>query len=77
MKHLADLRNRANSQRYSRIYEDWRTKIVEDIEKSDGKKSDWGQKVPGTSMGTRAAEAPSRVLRVCYKILGREPGWTV
>ena len=38
VKHLADLRNRANSQRYSSIYEDRRPKI-EDIERSDGKKS--------------------------------------
>ena len=38
VKHLADLRNRANSQRDSRIYEDRRPKI-EDIESSDGKKS--------------------------------------
>ena len=38
VKHLADLRNRANSQQYSSIYEDWRPKI-EDIERSDGKKS--------------------------------------
>ena len=38
VKHLADLRNRANSQRYSSIYEDQRPKI-EDIERSDGKKS--------------------------------------
>ena len=37
VKHLADLRNRANSQWYSSIYEDWRPKI-EDIERSDGKK---------------------------------------
>ena len=37
VKHLADLRNRANSQRYSSIYEDRRPKI-EDIERSDGKK---------------------------------------
>ena len=36
-KHLADLRSRVNSQRYSSIYEDWRPKI-EDIERSDGKK---------------------------------------
>ena len=37
VKHLADLlRNRANSQRYSSIYEDWRPKIVQDIQKSDG-----------------------------------------
>ena len=40
LKHLADLRNRANSQRYSSIYEYQRPKIVEDMEKSDGKKSD-------------------------------------
>ena len=39
VKHLADLRNRENSQRYSNIYEDQRPNIVEDIEKSDGKKS--------------------------------------
>ena len=38
VKHLADLRNRANSQRYSSIYEDRRLNI-EDIERSDGKKS--------------------------------------
>ena len=38
VKHLADLRSRANSQRYSRIYEDWRPKI-DDIERLDGKKS--------------------------------------
>ena len=38
VKYLADLRSRANSQRYSSIYEDWRPKI-EDIERSDGKKS--------------------------------------
>ena len=38
VEHLADLRNRANSQRYSSIYEDQRPNI-EDIERSDGKKS--------------------------------------
>ena len=37
-KYLADLRSRANSQQYSSIYEDQRPKI-EDIERSDGKKS--------------------------------------
>ena len=38
VKNLADLlRNRVNSQRYPSIYEDQRQKIVEDIEKSDGK----------------------------------------
>ena len=44
VKHVADLlRNRANSQRYSSIYEDWRPKIVEDIEKPDGKDCASGQ----------------------------------
>ena len=42
VKHLADLRSRANSQRYSSIFEDRRPKI-EDIEKSHGKKSAYGQ----------------------------------
>ena len=37
VKHLADLRKRANSQWYSSIYEDQRPKI-EDIERSDSKK---------------------------------------
>ena len=59
MKHLADLRDRANSQRYSSIYEDRRPKI-EDTERSDGKKSAKDNKVPGTCAGTRAAEAPAR-----------------
>ena len=58
MKHLADLRNRANSQRSSSIYEDRRPKI-EDIERSDGKKSLKDNKVPGTCAGTKASEAPS------------------
>ena len=38
VKHLVDLRSKANSQRYSSIYEDRRPKI-EGIERSDGKKS--------------------------------------
>ena len=38
VKYLADLRTRENRQRYSSIYEDQRAKI-EDIERSDGKKS--------------------------------------
>ena len=38
VKYLADLRSRANNQQYSSIYEDQRPEI-EDIERSDGKKS--------------------------------------
>ena len=39
VKCLADLRNRANNQWYSSIYEDQRQNIVEDIERSDSRKS--------------------------------------
>ena len=38
VKYLADLRSGGNSQEYSSIYEDRRPKI-EDIERSDSKKS--------------------------------------
>ena len=38
VKHLADLRNRVNSQWYPSIYEDRKPKI-EDIERSYGKRS--------------------------------------
>ena len=74
VKHLADLRNRANSQRYYSIYEDRRPKI-EDIEDLTVRRVLKDNKVPGTSTGTRAAEAPSRGHRICCKIHGREPGW--
>ena len=37
VKHLADVRNTANSQRYSSMYEDRRPKI-EDMERSEGEK---------------------------------------
>ena len=37
VEYLVDLlRNRTNSRWYPSIYEDWKPKIVEDIEKSDG-----------------------------------------
>ena len=39
VKHLVDLSNRANYQQYSSTCEDQRPKIVEDIERSDGKRS--------------------------------------
>ena len=39
VKRLAELRNTANGQWYSSIYEDRRPKIVEDTERSDSKKS--------------------------------------
>ena len=39
VKYLADLRSRVNSQQYSSIYEDRRPSYIEDIERSEGKKS--------------------------------------
>ena len=59
MKYLADLRSTAKTQQYSSIYEDQRPKI-EDIEKSDSKKSAKDNNVPGTCAGIRAAEAPAQ-----------------
>ena len=44
LKHLANvLRNREYAQQYPSMYEDRRPKLVEDIEKSDGKESASGQ----------------------------------
>ena len=43
VKHLANpLRNRTNRHWYSSIYEVWRPKIVEDIEKSEGETTSLG-----------------------------------
>ena len=50
VKRLADLRNRANSQQYSRIYEDRRPNTVEAIERSDRRVLK-DNNVLGTSMG--------------------------
>ena len=47
-----------NSQQYSTIYEDWRPKI-EGIEDQTVRRGLKENKVPGTSAGTRVAEAPS------------------
>ena len=70
VKGLADLRNRANSQRYSSICEDQRPKIVQDIEKSMVRRVLKDNKVPGASTGTRVAEAHCWGRRVCCRILG-------
>ena len=58
VKHLTDLlRNKANSQQYSSIYEDRRPKSIEDTEKTvRGVLQD--KKVPGTSTGPRVTAAP-------------------
>ena len=47
VKHLANLRNRANSQQYPSIYEDRRPKSIEDTDKIDGKGIPSGQKGHG------------------------------
>ena len=58
VKHLDDLRNKVNSQLYSSIYEDWRPKIERTVKNQTVKRVLQDNKVPGTSMGTREAEAP-------------------
>ena len=51
--HLADLlRKTVNSQWNPSLYEVWRTKIVEDIEKQTVKRLHWDGKVPGICAGT-------------------------
>ena len=59
VKHLADtLRNRVNSQRYPSIYEDWRPKIVEDIENQTVRGMLQDNTAPGSSTGPRVAATP-------------------
>ena len=43
VKHLADILRKRNSKQYPSIYEDRRPKIVENIEKPDGKERASGQ----------------------------------
>ena len=48
LEHLADLlRNRVNSQRIPNLYEVWKPKIAEDIEKQTVRRLHWDRKVPG------------------------------
>ena len=48
LEHLADLlRNRVNSQWNPSLYEVWRPKIVDDIEKQMVRRLCWDSKVPG------------------------------
>ena len=55
VKHLADLMNRVNSQRYSSIYEDQRPKI-EDVERSDEDQSwSWERREKGDSSSALSA----------------------
>ena len=63
LEHLADLlRNRVNSQWNPSLYEVWRPKIVDDIEKQMVRRLCWDSKVPGTCMRTKAAAAPGQGL---------------
>ena len=58
VEHLADLlRNRVNSQQYHSIYEGWRPKLYRTL-KNVVRRLLWDGKVPGASVGTRAATAP-------------------
>ena len=57
---LADLlRNRVNSQRNPSLYEVWRQKIKDDIEKQMVRRLHWDGKVAGICMRTKAAMPPA------------------
>ena len=59
VKHLADLlRDKASSQQYSSIYEDRRTKSIEDTEKKDSKGVASGQKGPWDQCGDQGDCSP-------------------
>ena len=47
-----------NSQWNPSLYEVWRPKKAEDIEKQTVRRVYWDGKFPGVSLGTKAAEAP-------------------
>ena len=79
VKRLADLRNRANSQQYSSIYEDQRPKIVEDIEKSGGETIKWGalKDLSETQTGVILLTETERQISLCYfRELARWERWT-
>ena len=63
LEHLANLmKDRVNSQRNPSLYEVWKPKIPEDIEKQTVRTLHWDSKVPGICAGTKAAVAPARCL---------------
>ena len=60
MKHIANfLRNRANSQQYPSIYEDWKLKIVEYTEKSDKKMKAVNTRIPAGRGNPPIKEPPT------------------
>ena len=68
LEHLADLqRNLGNSQQNPSLYEVWRPKIVEDIEKQTVKRLHWDGKVPGICAGNQATEAPGPIPAAGYR----------
>ena len=70
LEHLGNLlRNRVNSQRKPSLYEVWKPKSVEGIEKQTVRRLRLDAKVPGIGTGTEAAVAPTWHL---HRILGRE-----
>ena len=68
LQHLADLpRNRVNCQHNPSLYEIWKQKIAEDIEKQTVRRLSWDGKVPGICAGTKAAAAPSLAPAAGYR----------
>ena len=67
LEHLANLlRNRVNRQQNPSLYEIWRQKIAEDIEKPMMRRLRWDGKVPGICTRTKAAAAPGPVPATGY-----------
>ena len=59
LEHPAELlRNRENCQQNPSLYEVWRQKFAEDIEKQKVRRLPWDSKVPGICTETKATEAP-------------------
>ena len=68
LEHLANLlRNRVDSQWNPSLYEVWRPKSTEDMEKQKMKRLRWDGKVPGICTGTKAAAAPGLATAVGYR----------
>ena len=68
LEDLADLlRNRVNNQLNPSLYEVWRQKIAEDIEKPVVRRLHWGGKVPGICARTKTAAATSMAPATAYR----------
>ena len=77
--HLANLlKNRVNSQQNPSLYEVWKPKIAEDIEKQMVRRLSRDGKIPGTCTGTMTAVVPGMAPGAgdggCHRNFGGELG---